>query len=277
MKATVSSQPLPAKAYVRIGLVGIAVFLLLLFAYSRLIPLFAEYGELYFFRYILLLAFGLVGAIVLFGVIRSSSTISYTEKNWKVKIGGPAAVFFLVVWGGIKYVPNTPQTFDVTIRPESSETNGAIITSGSILVDLDSDRRSQRLSPSGEADFKQVPWRFRGTAVSVRAQVEGYEETPQSIVLSGSVVTLLLIKLPPPVTQLTGSIVLPKQKAGDIKILVEGQNSETSPDKFGRFQLSVDGRPGDRIRVKVFINGNLAYDDFQSLPGPVTINPRLNK
>jgi hypothetical protein len=100
--------------------------------------------------------------------------------------------------------------------------------------------------------------------------VEGYEEIPQSVVLSGSVVILPLLKLHPPVTLLRGSITMPRGKTRDIKILVEGQKGEASPDKFGRFEIKVDGKPGDTVRVKVFIDGNLAYDDFQSLPGPVT-------
>jgi hypothetical protein len=130
MKTAVSDQPLPAKAYVRIALVGILVFFVLLVIYSLVIPLLAKHGDLYFFRYILLVMLGLFGAIILFGVMRSSSAINYKEQNWSVKVGGPAAIFALIVWGGIKFVPNTPQTFDITIRPQSADPPSAIIASG---------------------------------------------------------------------------------------------------------------------------------------------------
>jgi hypothetical protein len=178
---------------------------------------------------------------------------------------------------GFKYVPYAPQTFDVTIRPQNADSEQTIITSGSILLDLDSDRRIERIGASGEADFKQIPWKFKGTKVIARPQVDGYEEVPHEVLLSGAVVTLLLHKLPPPVTVLRGSIVLPSGKHGSVKILVEGENGEISPDPFGRFEMKVNGSPGDRIRVKLFVGGKLVYDDFQTLPGPITLAPRLTR
>jgi hypothetical protein len=277
MKVTASDQPLTAKVYVRIVLVGIVVFFILLWIYSRLIPLLAEHGELHFFRYIVLVALGLIGAIILHGVMRSSSAVNYKEQTTSLRVGGPAAVCFFIVWGGAKFVPDTPPTFDVTIRPQSADGEKAIITSGSLLLDLDSDRRSQRLSQNGEADFKQIPWRFRGMTVTVLPRAEGYEERPQTIVLSGSAVTLPLHKRPPSVSILRGSIELPRRKYRNITIFVEGQQSEASPDKFGRFEMKVDGVSGDRVRVKVVIDGNLTYDEFQTLPGPVTLVPHQTR
>jgi hypothetical protein len=277
MKASVPKQPLPAKAYVRFVLVGIVVLLVFVLIYSLLIPRLSEFGELHFFRYILLVGLGLIGAIILFGTMSSSADVNYKERSWAVKVSGPAAIFVLIVIGGIKFVPNAPQSFDVTIRPESSDTESAIIASGSIIIDLDSDRRIQPLSPNGEADFKQIPWKFRGKKVKVRPQVDGYEVKPQSVVLSESVVALPLVKLPPPVTVFRGSITLPKGKSRSVRVLVEGQEGEVATDAYGRFEIRVDGSPGDRVRVRVFIDGNLAYDDFQTLPGPVTLVPRLHR
>jgi hypothetical protein len=274
MTAATSNQPLPARAYVRIALVGAAVFVVLFFVYLWLLPFLADRGE-YFVRYVLFVVLGIDGAVILSAVMRSSSFVNYKERGFSVKVGGPAAVCFLIVWGGIKYVPDTPQTFDVTIRPQSAES--AIITAGSVLIDLDSDRRTQLLSPNGEADFKQIPWRFRGSNVNVLPEIEGYEEKPQKVALSRSVITLTLVELPPPVTTLSGSIMLPKGEIRDLRILVEGQKGETSPDSYGRFEISVAGKPGDRVRVKVFVGERLEYDDFQTLPGPVTLKLHENR
>ncbi len=266
-----SDQPPAIRAYAHLVLVGIIVFLVLLWVYSLSIPHLTEFGEVYFVRYVLLVPLGLIGALVLFGLMRSSSTIHYKKQNLTIKIGGPAALFALIVFGGIKLVPTTPSTFDITVRPQSAD--APIISSGSIVIDLDSDRRSQRISPDGEADFKQIPWRFRGARVKAMPQIDGYEETPQSVVLSGSVITLSLVKLPPAVTVFRGSIVLPKGKARNVKILIEGQGGEYegSPDDSGRFAIKVGGMSGDRVRVRILVNGNPAYDDFQTLPGPVTL------
>jgi hypothetical protein len=235
----------------------------------------AERGESRLVPYILLVALGLIGAIVMSGIMRSFSTIEYKEQNWRVKLSGPAAVCALIVIGGIKFALNTAQTFDVTVRPQSAKS--AIITSGSIMIELDSDRRSEFISSKGEADFKQIPSVFRGMKVSILPRVDGYEETPQFVVLSESVVKLPLVELPPPVTIFRGSIALPSGKAHDVRILVVGQEGEATADKFGSFSMRVDGKPGDSVRVKVFVDGKLEYDDFQTLPGPMTIRPTLRR
>jgi hypothetical protein len=74
-----------------------------------------------------------------------------------------------------------------------------------------------------------------------------------------------------PITVLNGSIIPPPGTGNTIKIVVEGQEGETSPDEIGRFKLEVSGKPGDRVRLKVYSRGKLAYDDYQVLPGPVTL------
>jgi len=53
--------------------------------------------------------------------------------------------------------------------------------------------------------------------------------------------------------------------------MVEGQDGDATPDELGRFKLAVSGKPGDRVRIRVYADGKLVYDDFQMLPGPVTL------
>ena len=71
---------------------------------------------------------------------------------------------------------------------------------------------------------------------------------------------------------LIGSIIPPPEKGNAVKIIVEGQKGETSPDDLGRFKLAVDGKAGDRVRLQIYVNGKMAYDDFQVLPGPITVS-----
>ncbi len=71
---------------------------------------------------------------------------------------------------------------------------------------------------------------------------------------------------------LIGSIIPPPEKGNAIKIVVEGQKGETFPDDLGRFKLMVNGRAGDRIRLQIYVNGKMAYDDFQVLPGPIAVS-----
>jgi len=71
---------------------------------------------------------------------------------------------------------------------------------------------------------------------------------------------------------LLGSILPPPEKGNAVKILVEGQNGETSPEELGRFKLNVNGKAGDRVRLQIYVNGKMAYDDFQVLPGPIAVS-----
>jgi hypothetical protein len=141
-----------------ITLVFVAIFL-----YA--IPRLAEYGEVGFFRYLVLVPLALAGAAALFGVVQSSATIVYADPRWRIRIGGPAAVFALIVGGGLWLVPAIPQTFDLTVRVTGED--GNFITSGAVVIDLGTDRRLEKLNSIGEVNFKQIPSHFQGTDVSV--------------------------------------------------------------------------------------------------------------
>jgi hypothetical protein len=100
---------------------------------------------------------------------------------------------------------------------------------------------------------------------------DGYDQTPQIFRLSGTPIYLKLVKLPPTITMFRGTVTGELKRLRETKIIVEGQTAEGSPDQYGRFEIPVQGEPGQSIRVKLFVDGRLAYDDFQTLPGPVTI------
>ena len=53
--------------------------------------------------------------------------------------------------------------------------------------------------------------------------------------------------------------------------MVAGQTAKTPPDKSGNFELSVEGKAGDRVELRIYRDGRQVYDGYQSLPGPVNI------
>jgi hypothetical protein len=40
---------------------------------------------------------------------------------------------------------------------------------------------------------------------------------------------------------------------------------------LGRFELKVEGEGGDTVRLKIYSDGKLVYNEYQVLPGPATI------
>jgi hypothetical protein len=203
--------------------------------------------------------------------MRSYARFRGTHLGSTLELGGPVVLFCLVVLGGFKLVPAAPVTFDLTVRPHSADGLNPIITSGKITIDLDTDRRTEAIGSNGEADFKGIPPRFQGATLKILPQVEGYEEQWQRHKLHGNVLELPLVRATPPVIHLTGSIVPPPANWKELRVIVEGRTSEGKVDDLGRFGLDVNGRDGDRVRLKIYAGQKIVYDDFQALPGPVTL------
>lgn len=221
--------------------------------------------------YVVLLFAATACAIALFTGLGSSATITYKRYGIAVRLGGAAALFALIVYGGFKLVPSGPDTLDLTVRAHSADGKDPIITSGKVTVDLDNDRRTQPFGANGEADFKGIPARFSNRPIRVLPEVDGYEGKWQASPIHDGVIDVALNRLPPSVAKLMGSIVNPPANLKKIRILIDGQDAVGSLKEFGRFEIPVNGKDGDRVRVKVYDGDKLVYDDYQTLPGPVTL------
>ena len=272
MKKADSAQPLSAMSYAIIAALGLIFAAGFTLFYIYQVPRLVESGAQGQVFYVLLIPWALSCAAFLFGAMKSYARFTYKHLGSFLELGGPVVLFCLVLVGGFKLVPPAPETFDLTVRAHSADERDPIITSGKITIDLDNDRRTASLGANGEADFKGIPPKFRGATLKVLPQVDGYEEQWQRHKLKTNVLDLPLVRAALPVTILTGTITPPPGTGKTIKILVEGQKGETSPDDLGRFELSVNGKAGDRVRLRVYSDGKPVYDDYQVLPGPVTLS-----
>lgn len=271
MKKTDTAQPLSATAYALIALAGLVMALGFTFFYVHEVPRLVQSGTQGQVFYLLLLPWALSCAAFLFGVMRSYASLTYKDLGNFLELGGPVVLFCLVLVGGHKLVPSTPETFDLTVRAHSADGGDPIITSGKITIDFGTNRTEVVIDAKGEANFKGVPARFRDSALKVWPQVDGYEEKPQYRKPEGQVLDLALERTQP-VTVLIGSIVPPPGLGKIIRIVVDGQEGEASPDELGRFKLTVNRKVGDMIRLKAYSGKKLVYDDYQVLSGSVTIN-----
>jgi hypothetical protein len=53
--------------------------------------------------------------------------------------------------------------------------------------------------------------------------------------------------------------------------MVDGQSREGKVDELGRFDFPVIGKDGDTIRLKVYDDTKLVFDDYQTLSGSLTL------
>jgi hypothetical protein len=108
-----SAQPLSAKNYAIVALLGLifAAGFTLLYVYR--VPNLVESGVQGQLFYLLLIPWALSSAAFLFGAMKSYARFTYKHLGNFLELGGPVVLFCLVLVGGFKLVPPAPETFDL--------------------------------------------------------------------------------------------------------------------------------------------------------------------
>lgn len=252
-------------------LIGIGLLSYYVYEVPRLEP--SVRNQVY---YVVLFPSAIACALALFGAMRSYARLTASHVGVATELSGPVVLFVLIVWGGFKLVPPALDTFDLTVRAHSADGSVPIIKSGKVTVDLDSDRRTELFGPNGEADFKGVPAKFMGLTIKILPEVDGYETKWQRHKILRNVLELPLSPAPLPQLVLKGTVEPAPGPKTRMRVVVEGQNGTAVVDDVGRFEITITGQQADRVRLRVFAGSRMVYDDFQQLPGPVTLKiPRL--
>jgi hypothetical protein len=269
----IENQPLSPKAYGVIAVVGVVLVIATICLYALGVPRFVQAGMQDRVFYLILILAGLVSAAFLSGVMHSFAHVQHRKLGLLVRLGGPTAVAFLVVVGCYWLVPPPKTLFDLTVRAHSQD-GGPLVTSGSVTIEFGASIRTEAFGVNGEANFKGLPSEFKTRALNVLPQVEGYNKVWQRQTQREDTLELSLAPEHPQ-TFLNGSI-SPAPTGKKIRMTIEGQDSatDTSPDDLGRFKISVEGRDGEQVRLRVFEGDRLVFDDYETLPGPISIHLR---
>jgi len=145
-------------AYAAIALVGLLLALGFTFLYIYHLPKLVEGGAQGLIFYPLLIPWALSSAAFLFGAMRSYANFTHRHLGGFLELGGPVALFCLVLLGGLKLVPRAPETFDLAVRAHSVDT--PLVTSGQITLELPGLPHAN-IVPDGEANFKGLPTKFQ--------------------------------------------------------------------------------------------------------------------
>jgi hypothetical protein len=256
--------PLSAKDYVHVALIMLVVGVVLLFMLVVWAPRLIPGGTLDKFYYIVLLVWGLISAVVLFGVVRSYARITYRNPpgGLAVELGGAAAFAALVVIGGFVLVPKG--TLNLTVRPHGPDI--PLITWGKIRVEFGANAPTVAVNESGEADFKGIPREFLGAKVKVLPIIDRYKSAYQEKTVTGEVLDL---DLELPETQIKGRVF--PVPAGKHVLTVLAQGEIVKPvliDEYGAFEMLVHKNPDDSVRFTVCADGWRVYDDLQPVDNP---------
>ena len=267
-----AAQPLSGKTYAFIAAAGLILSLGFTYFFIISVPRLNENGMQDRVFYLLLIPWALAASAFLFGAMHSYARSTSRKLGHTLELGGPVVLFVLVLVGGFRLVPKVTDSFDLTVRAHAADGSIPLITEGLVTLELDSATPSERIGPNGEANFKGISSRFRGRDVKVLASVQGFRNEWQQFKLAGDVIDLQLARVPIPASQLSGTIIPTPAPEDEIMVYMEGRPESISPDRLGRFSVTVHTGDGDRIHFMVYRNGRLSYDDYQTLPGPVTLH-----
>jgi hypothetical protein len=117
-----SAQPLSARNYVMIALLGLVFAAVFTLFYVYRVPKLVQSGVQGQIFYLLLIPWALSCAAFLFGSMKSYARLTYKRLGNALELGGPVVLFCLMLVGGFKLVPPTPETFDLAVRAHSEDT-----------------------------------------------------------------------------------------------------------------------------------------------------------
>ena len=134
-------------------------------------------------------------------------SLAVSPRNHWIKIFLAASALMVAIWAGyLWFAPKSPPatlgvtptetnatTFSVTIRVSDDE--GAPVKFGSITIYLEQDARTAPIAANGEANFKEIPLKFRNLNTRVLVEAKGYKLLdPQTISLASAVIEIKLTR-----------------------------------------------------------------------------------
>ena len=203
------------------------IVLLVIFVLSAPRLIAADTLEKFF--YVVLLVPALLCAAILFGVLKGShARVRYKHLGWVIELGGPPALFALIVLGFYMVVPKT-ETFDLTVRPHGPQEQ--LIKRGALRLEFGNRSETEPLTDKGEADFKGIAHKFRGATLRVLPEIEGYERRYLDVLVSGDAVDLPLVPSPPPENALRGRLFPVPRSPQTVTVVVEGESETAMPSR----------------------------------------------
>jgi len=184
------AAPLVYAALAGTGLIIGIGMLFVLVRFSSAIPADGTADRIYYF---ILITFGLAVAAFLFGAMRSFASFRGKVLSGTLELGGPAAIFVLIVIGGFNLAPRNT-TFTVTVR--ITDAQGQPIRGGSVTLRARAATLTAPINSNGEADFRELPAKLQATTARIVAEVPGYEQRQTEYKLE-SVVGLVLARKSP--------------------------------------------------------------------------------
>jgi hypothetical protein len=164
-----TSNPLP---FVGLALIALLIALGVGWVILENLPLLMAYGVGGPAYFILLVILSLAAALVLFGVLRATASLTGSHFGYTIDLGGPAALFFLILLYGIRQYPSPPSDFALTFRFRPVN-HGSIadafgeenVKKATVILYLPKRTFTESLNRDGYAKIDNIPGRYSANPV----------------------------------------------------------------------------------------------------------------
>lgn len=136
--------------------------------------------------YIVICVLGISVAGFLYGILPSSGTWEGNIYGGRLKLGGAAVGFALVLIGGYVFRPSVNFSAAIYVHGEKGKNDLVLTSKGLVVLDV-GHRRPGKIDDKGQAYFTGLPANFRGQKVVVSLTGAGFEPVEEMIVLSEEV------------------------------------------------------------------------------------------
>lgn len=230
--------------------------------------------QVYFF---LLVFVALIASGFLFGALKAHAKYSGKLYNGTLALGGPAVIFCLIIYFGLKLSPGA-DSFDVKFIVFGDETKNELVNGGLLKV-LFNKPDSARIE-NGVVTFNEQPANLLGKSITVTPAVAGYYRQSQQVTIpvdGHSPIELHLKKQADSLT-VSGLVVdMQGQPVPDVLIVLADGLYRTNADQLGNFSLTLPIKDGTELPVRIYRGNKLRFNSTQIFSSKVPLTLQLNK
>ena len=225
----------------------------------------------YFFLVVLI---ALISTAFLSGAMKSVARYNATSQNRTLYLSGPAVIFFIIIYLGYKYRPesvkeNVPLSLSVLFSgPEGTQ---EMIDAGQVRVRIAQYSSLKKVDNEGAALFTGINPEYKGLKIDLSAEVPGYQlVSNNSYALSDSgTYTNLTIHLKKQQDSIVviGNVIELKRRTGisGAKIRFEGVLQTYQTDSAGDFSAKLPFKSGVETRIVVSKGNREIYNSLRTL------------
>jgi hypothetical protein len=230
--------------------------------------------QVYFF---LLVFVALIASGFLFGALKAHAKYNGQLHNGTLTLGGPAVIFCLIIYFGLKLSP-VADSLDIKFIVFGDESKNELVNGGLLKV-LFNRPDSARIE-NGVVTFNEQPASLLGKSITVTPAVAGYYRKSQQVIIPIDGRTPIELHLKKQADSLTvsGLVVDTRgQPVPDVLIVLANGLYKTNADQLGNFSLSLPIKEGTELPVRIYKEKKLRFNSTQIFSSKVPLTLQLNE